>query len=121
MTGWWGPNPPYHNDVFVHTHHLRPPLGGHGGRDDLPFLTDEPIETVRARALEAAGGKGRPDRRRTGHPVQQYLRAGLIDELHLAIVPPHRAGASVCSTTSGRRGIRAGGGGQGPGVTHRPA
>ncbi|MFC9246208.1 dihydrofolate reductase family protein [Streptomyces sp. NPDC057136] len=83
-TGWWGDNRPYHHDVFVHTHHLRRPLPMEGGTTF--HFTDEPIETVLQRAYEAAGGK---DVRLAGGPatIQQYLRAGLVDELHLAIVP----------------------------------
>jgi dihydrofolate reductase len=82
--GWWGANPPYHHDVFVHTHHLRPPFTMEGGTTF--HFCDESEETVLRRAFEAAGGK---DVRIGGGPatVQRYLRAGLIDELHLAIVP----------------------------------
>jgi dihydrofolate reductase len=83
-TGWWGANPPYHHDVFVHTHHLRPSLTMEGGTTF--HFTDEPVERVLERAFEAAGGR---DVRIGGGPatVQQYLRAGLVDELHLAVVP----------------------------------
>lgn len=82
--GWWGENPPYHHDVFVHTHHLRPSLTMEGGTTF--HFTDEPIETVLARAFEAAAGR---DVRIGGGSatVQQYLRARLIDELHLVVVP----------------------------------
>lgn len=82
--GWWGDNPPYHHDVFVHTHHVRPPLTMDGGTTF--HFTDEPVETVLARAFEAAAGR---DVRIGGGAatVQQYLRARLIDELHLAVVP----------------------------------
>ncbi|MEU5998755.1 dihydrofolate reductase family protein [Streptomyces sp. NPDC047197] len=82
--GWWGENPPYHHDVFVHTHHVRPSLAMEGGTTF--HFTDEPVETVLARAFEAAGGR---DVRIGGGPatVQQYLRARLIDELHLVVVP----------------------------------
>ncbi|MEV6011425.1 dihydrofolate reductase family protein [Streptomyces sp. NPDC051976] len=82
--GWWGDNPPYHNDVFVHTHHPRPSLTMEGGTRF--HFTDQPIETVRDLAFEAAGGK---DVRIGGGPgtVQQYLRAGLVDELHMAVAP----------------------------------
>ncbi|MGW7071060.1 dihydrofolate reductase family protein [Streptomyces sp. NPDC054855] len=82
--GWWGENPPYHHDVFVHTHHLRPPLAMEGGTTF--HFTDEPVETVLARAFEAAAGR---DVRIGGGSavVQQYLRARLIDELHLVVVP----------------------------------
>ncbi|MFD5812767.1 dihydrofolate reductase family protein [Streptomyces sp. NPDC059618] len=83
-TGWWGPNPPYHNDVFVHTHHPRPSVVMEGGTTF--HFTGDPVGTVLARAFEAAGGK---DVRLGGgaSTVQQYLRAGLLDELHLALVP----------------------------------
>lgn len=82
--GWWGENPPYHHDVFVHTHHLRPSLAMEGGTTF--HFTDEPIETVLARAFDAAAGR---DVRIGGGSatVQQYLRARLIDELHLVVVP----------------------------------
>ncbi|MFF2382300.1 dihydrofolate reductase family protein [Streptomyces sp. NPDC058108] len=82
--GWWGDNPPYHNDVFVHTHHPRPSLTMEGGTSF--HFTDEPVTTVLERAFEAAEGR---DVRLGGGAatVQQYLRAGLVDELHLAIVP----------------------------------
>ncbi|MFF8371769.1 dihydrofolate reductase family protein [Streptomyces lydicus] len=82
--GWWGDNPPYHHPVFVHTHHPRAPLPMAGGTTF--HFTDEPVETVLRRAFDAADGK---DVRLGGGPatIQQYLRAGLIDELHLAIVP----------------------------------
>lgn len=83
-TGWWGDNPPFHHPVFVHTHHTRPSVSMKGGTDF--HFTDEPVETVLARAYEAADGK---DVRIGGGPatIQQYLRAGLVDELHLAIAP----------------------------------
>ncbi|RFC70052.1 dihydrofolate reductase family protein [Streptomyces sp. AcE210] len=83
-TGWWGDNPPFHHPVFVHTHHTRPSVSMKGGTDF--HFTDEPVETVLARAYEAADGK---DVRIGGGPatIQQYLRAGLVDELHLAVVP----------------------------------
>ncbi|MCX4885197.1 MULTISPECIES: dihydrofolate reductase family protein [unclassified Streptomyces] len=82
--GWWGDNPPYHHDVFVHTHHLRPTLEMAGGTTF--HFTDEPLETVLQRAFDAAGGK---DVRIGGGAaaIQQYLRARLIDELHLVIAP----------------------------------
>ena len=82
--GWWGGNPPYHHDVFVHTHHLRPALEMAGGTTFR--FTDEPPEAVLRRAFDAADGK---DVRIGGGAavIRQYLRAGLIDELHLAIAP----------------------------------
>ena len=82
--GWWGDNPPYHCDVFVLTHHARAPLSMDGGTT-FHFVTDG-IEAALARAKEAAGGK---DIRLGGGvaTIRQYLKAGLIDEMHIAISP----------------------------------
>jgi dihydrofolate reductase len=82
--GWWGDNPPYHVPVFVLTNHPRPPLAMEGGTT-FHFVTDG-IEAAWKRAREAADGK---DIRVGGgvSTVQQYLRAGLIDEMHLAVAP----------------------------------
>ncbi|WP_027503382.1 dihydrofolate reductase family protein [Rhodococcus sp. UNC363MFTsu5.1] len=83
-TGWWGDNPPYHHDTFVLTHHPRPSVEMAGGTT-FHFVTDG-IEAALERAFDAAAGL---DVRIGGgaDTIQQYLRAGLIDELHLAIVP----------------------------------
>jgi dihydrofolate reductase len=82
--GWWGPNPPYHTPVFVLTHHLRPPITMEGGTT-FYFVADG-IHAALKCATEAADGK---DIRLGGGvaTVRQYLSAGLIDEIHLAIVP----------------------------------
>ena len=82
--GWWGDNPPYHHEVFVLTHHPRPPIPMEGGTT-FNFVTDG-IEAALERAFAAADGK---DVRLGGgaSAVQQYLRAGLLDELHVPIVP----------------------------------
>ncbi len=82
--GWWGERPPYGVPVFVLTHHARAPLVMAGGTT-FHFVTDG-IEAALSRAREAAGDK---DVRIGGGvaTVRQYLRAGLIDELHLAIAP----------------------------------
>jgi len=82
--GWWGDEPPYHTPVFVLTHHPRPPQRMKGGTT-FHFVT-EGIEPALGRALEAAGDK---DVRIGGGvaTIRQYLRAGLIDELHLAVRP----------------------------------
>jgi dihydrofolate reductase len=82
--GWWGDEPPYHVPVFVLTHHARPPLEMKGGTT-FYFVTDG-IEAALARAREAAGGK---DVRLGGgvSTIRQYLQAGLVDEMHLAIAP----------------------------------
>ena len=82
--GWWGPNPPYHHPVFVLTHHARDPLIMEGGTT-FYFVTDG-IEAALRDATAAANGQ---DIRLAGGPstIQQYLRAGLIDDLHVAIAP----------------------------------
>ncbi|MFM9368798.1 dihydrofolate reductase family protein [Streptomyces sp. Da 82-17] len=83
-TGWWGPEPPFHHDVFVLTRHLRPAVRMEGGTTF--HFTDEPIEKVLELAFAAADGQ---DVRVAGGPstVQQYMRAGLVDEVHLTVVP----------------------------------
>jgi dihydrofolate reductase len=82
--GWWGDTPPYHTDVFVLTHHARDPIPMAGGTT-FHFVTDG-IDAALDRAFTSAKGK---DVRLGGGvaTVQQYLRAGLIDELHFAISP----------------------------------
>ena len=82
--GWWGDNPPYHRPVFVLTHHERAPVTMAGGTI-FHFVTDG-IEAALERAVQAANGK---DVLIGGGvaTVRQYLRAGLIDEMHLAISP----------------------------------
>ena len=82
--GWWGPNPPYHVPVFVLTHHRRDPITMEGGTT-FHFVTDG-IQAALERAKSAANGK---DVRIGGGvaTIQQYLRARLIDELHIAISP----------------------------------
>jgi dihydrofolate reductase len=82
--GWWGDEPPYHCDVFVLTHHARAPIEMKGGTV-FHFVT-EGIEVALQRARESAGGK---DVRLGGGvaTLRQYLRAGLVDELHLAMAP----------------------------------
>jgi dihydrofolate reductase len=82
--GWWGDEPPYHVPVFVLTHHPREPLEMKGGTT-FYFVTDG-IESALEQAKKAAGGK---DVRIGGGPatIRHYLRAGLIDELHLVLSP----------------------------------
>jgi dihydrofolate reductase len=82
--GWWGDNPPYHVPTFILTHHPRPSIEMEGGTT-FHFVTGA-IHEALARAREAAGGK---DVRIGGGAttIRQYLREGLIDELHLAFVP----------------------------------
>jgi dihydrofolate reductase len=83
-TGWWGEDPPYHHPVFVLTHYAREPIPMQGGTT-FHFVTDG-IEAALERAFDAADGR---DVRLGGGAatVRQYLRAGLVDELHVAVVP----------------------------------
>ena len=82
--GWWGDNPPYHVPVFVLTHHARDPIEMQGGTT-FHFIT-EGIHVALEAAKKAAGdrdvriGGG-------GDTVRQYLQAGLVDEVHLALSP----------------------------------
>jgi dihydrofolate reductase len=83
-TGWWGEDPPYHTPVYVLTHHEREPVQMQGGTS-FHFVTDgieSALEQARAAAgdldVSIAGGAG---------TVNQYLAAGLLEELYLHIVP----------------------------------
>jgi dihydrofolate reductase len=82
--GWWGDDPVYHHPVFVLTHHPREPIEMQGGTTF--HFVDAGIEAALEQAFDAAGGK---DVRLGGgvSTVQQYLRAGLVDDLHVAIAP----------------------------------
>jgi len=82
--GWWGDNPPYHVPVFVLTHYPRASITMAGGTT-FHFVTDG-IEAALKRATEAAAGK---DIRLGGGAatIREYLKAGLIDEMHLVISP----------------------------------
>jgi dihydrofolate reductase len=82
--GWWGDEPPFHMPVFVLTHHAREPLVKDGGTT-FTFVTDG-VESALAQAREAAAGKdivvaGGAD------VAQQFLRAGLVDEMQLHVAP----------------------------------
>ena len=82
--GWWGRNPPFHHPVFVLTHHAREPLVMQGDTS-FTFVTDG-IERALEQARHAAGGK---DVALAGgaRAAQQYLKAGLVDEMQLHLVP----------------------------------
>ncbi|MGA6985525.1 MAG: dihydrofolate reductase family protein [Terriglobales bacterium] len=82
--GWWGDNPPFHTPVFVLTNHPRASIDMSGGTT-FHFVTDG-IHTALKRAVDAANGR---DVRLGGGvaTIRQYLRAGLIDEMHLAMSP----------------------------------
>lgn len=82
--GWWGDSPPFHTPAFILTHHARPPIQMEGGTT-FYFVTGgihEALERARdaAKEMDVRIGGG-------PHTIQQYLRAGLIDELHVAIAP----------------------------------
>ncbi len=82
--GWWGDVPPYHHPVFVLTHHPRDSFEMEGGTT-FHFVTDG-IESALERARAAAGELNI----RLGggvDTIKQYMQAGLVDDLHLAIVP----------------------------------
>lgn len=82
--GWWGEDPPYHVPTFVLTHHARDPIPMDGGTT-FHFVTDG-VEAALDRARKAAGGR---DIQIAGgvSTIRQFLKAGLIDELHFAISP----------------------------------
>lgn len=82
--GWWGVNPPFHHPVFVLTHHKREPLELEGGTT-FTFVTNG-IEAALELARRAAGGK---DVSLAGgaKAAQEYLAAGLVDEMEISVVP----------------------------------
>jgi dihydrofolate reductase len=99
--GWWGENPPFHTPVFVLTHHARDPLEMQGGTT-FHFVT-EGIHVALERARDAAGGR---DVALGGgaEVVQQYLKAGLIDEMEIHVVPVLLGGgARLFEHTDGRQ------------------
>jgi dihydrofolate reductase len=99
--GWWGEDPPFHTPVFVLTHHARQPLEMQGGTS-FHFVTDG-IHAALERARDAARGR---DVNLGGgaEAVQQYLAAGLIDELEVHVVPLLLGdGARLFDRTQGRQ------------------
>jgi dihydrofolate reductase len=82
--GWWGDNPPYHAPTFVLTHHPRDPIQMDGGTtfffvtDGIESALDQAKRAAKDRDVKIGGGVD---------TVRQYLRAGLIDELHFAVSP----------------------------------
>jgi dihydrofolate reductase len=82
--GWWGPNPPFHTPVFVATHHTREPIEMEGGTT-FHFMDAPPAEILKA-AREAAGEE---DIRLGGGAtvIREFLAAGLVDYMHVAVVP----------------------------------
>src|SRR4051794_17618411 len=102
-TGWWGDDPPYHYPVFILTHHPRDPVEMEGGTT-FHFVTDG-IESALERAKEAAGGK---DVMLWGgaQAIQQYLAAGLLDELELHVVPVLLGGGARLFDNLGNAEVR---------------
>ena len=82
--GWWGDDPPFHTPVFVLTHHTRPSIEMDGGTT-FHFVDAEPAAALEQARAAAAGG----DVRIGGGPttIREFAAAGLIDELHVVIVP----------------------------------
>ena len=115
--GWWGDHPPFHMPVFIVTHHARQPVTKKGGTS-FTFVTDG-IESALAQARNAAAGK---DVALSGgaNIAQQFLKAGLIDEIQIHLVPVLLgAGARLFDNLAGAeidlectRAVEA------PGVTH---
>ncbi len=115
--GWWGDDPPFRMPVFVVTHHAREPLAKEGGTT-FTFVTDG-IESALEQAREAAGEK---DIALSGgaNVAQQYLQAGLVDEMLLHVVPVLLGdGARLFDNVAGAAvGLECTGAVQAPGVTH---
>ncbi|MBZ5590242.1 MAG: dihydrofolate reductase family protein [Acidobacteriia bacterium] len=102
-TGWWGENPPFHTPVFVLTHHARDPLVMKGGTT-FHFVTGG-IEAALDQAMRSAGGK---DVALGGgaNAAQQYLAAGLVDELEIHLVPLLLGGGERLLDGLGGAGLR---------------
>jgi dihydrofolate reductase len=115
--GWWGNNPPFHTPVFVLTHHAREPLVLEGGTT-FTFVTDG-IESALKQAMKAAGGR---DVALGGGAkvAQQYLAAGLIDEMEIHLVPQLLGGGARLFDGVGGLDVRLEPVRtiEGPGVTH---
>jgi dihydrofolate reductase len=101
--GWWGDDPPYHHPVFVLTHHAREPLQMQGGTT-FHFVTNG-IESALEQAKGAAGGK---DVKLLGGAdvAQQYLAAGLVDEMVISLVPLFLGGGARLFDNLGSAGTR---------------
>lgn len=84
LAGGWGDNPPFHEPVFVLTHEAREPLAKAGGTT-FTFVTDG-VESAMTQAREAAGGRD-ISVRGGANTVQQFLAAGLVDEIEIHVVP----------------------------------
>jgi dihydrofolate reductase len=112
--GWWGDDPPFHTPVFVLTHHPREPLQMEGG---TTFFFVDGIEPALEQARAAAGDQ---DVMVAGgaSAVRQYLAAGLLDELHLHVVPVLLGGGERPLDDAGDPKLEPVGVVASPGVTH---
>jgi dihydrofolate reductase len=113
--GWWGDNPPYHYPVFILTHHPRDPVEMEGGTT-FHFVTDG-IGSALEQAKAVAGGKdvmlwGGAD------AINQYLAAGLLDELELHVVPVLLGGGARLFDNIGDVKLEQIRAVEAPGVTH---
>ena len=115
--GWWGDDPPFHTPVFILTHHAREPVAKRGGTT-FNFVTDG-IESALEQARAAAAGK---DVALGGgaNVAQQYLKAGLIDQLQIHLVPVLLGGGERLfdTITDGEVGLECTRVVEAPGVTH---
>jgi dihydrofolate reductase len=115
--GWWGEDPPFHTPVFILTHHARRPVAKRGGTTFI-FVTDG-IQSALEQARAAADGK---DVALGGgaNVAQQYLEAGLIDEMQIHLVPVLLGdGARLFDNLQPpKRGFEVARAVEGPGVTH---
>jgi dihydrofolate reductase len=115
--GYWGEHPPYHHPVFVLTHHAREPVEMQGGTT-FHFVTDG-IESALEQAREAAGGQDVSLGGGSG-AVQQYLAAGLLDEMLISLVPVFLGGGTRLFDNLGAEppGLEQVEAIEAPGVTH---
>lgn len=114
--GWWGDDPPFHHPVFVLTHHEREPLEMEGGTT-FHFVSDG-IEAALEQATAAAGGN---DIAIGGgaQVIQQYIAAGLVDEMWLHVVPILLgAGARLFDETTAGAGFEQVRAVEAPGLVH---
>jgi dihydrofolate reductase len=113
--GWWGDDPPYHNPVFVLTHHPREPVEMQGGTT-YHFVTDG-IESALEQARAAAGGK-EVSLAGGASVAQQYLAAGLLDEIVVSVVPHLLGGGARLFENVGGVKLEQVESVEAPGVTH---
>jgi dihydrofolate reductase len=114
-TGWWGDDPPYHNPVFILTHHPRESVEMQGGTT-YHFVTDG-IESALEQARAAAGGR-EVSLAGGASVAQQYLAAGLLDEIVVSIVPNVLGGGARLFENLGGTKLEQVESVAGPGVTH---